>query len=35
MNDDPALVQSIRQRLENHARKSGQDIQRTLVRCAL
>jgi predicted nucleotidyltransferase component of viral defense system len=35
MNDDPALVQSIRQRLENHARKSGQDIQRTLVRYAL
>lgn len=35
MSDDPALVQSIRQRLENHARKSGQDIQRTLVRCAL
>jgi len=32
---DRALVQSIRQRLENHARKNGIDIQRTLVRYAL
>lgn len=35
MTDDRALVQSIRQRLENHARKDGLDIQRTLVRYAL
>lgn len=35
MTADRALVQSIRQRLENHARKNGIDIQRTLVRYAL
>lgn len=35
MTTERALVQSIRQRLENHARKIGLDIQRTLVRYAL
>lgn len=35
MTDELALIQSIRQRLENLARKSGQEIQRTLVRYAL
>ena len=35
MSADQALVQSIRQRLENHARRSGEDIGRTLVRYGL
>jgi hypothetical protein len=35
MSADPALVQSIRQRLENHARRTDEDIGRTLVRYCL
>lgn len=35
MNADPVLAQSIRQRLENHARRAGEDIGRTLVRYCL
>lgn len=35
MTPDAALIQSIRQRLDNLARKNGEDIQRNLVRYAL
>lgn len=35
MNPDPRLVQSVRQRLGNIARKSGEDVQRTLIRYAI
>lgn len=35
MTPDPRLIQSIRQKLDNLARKSGEDIQRNLVRYAL